>query len=134
MKKLGLFLLLAAGMAFAQQDSQQPSAQSSSAQSSTQQTDVGKPTDTDQALFKGCVGGTKDNYTLTDDQGRTFRLHSDKDINEHVGQMVEIRGTVKKEGADKAASAGAMAQQELDVADIKTVSKQCSSDTMNKKQ
>lgn len=121
--RLGVFLLLALGVSFAQQDSaQQPSQGQSSAQ-----TDVGKPTDTDQPVFKGCLSGEKDNYTLTDESGKTYRLHSDKDINEHVGNMVEIRGTVKKEGMDSPqTSTTATAPQGLDVADIKTVSKGCS--------
>lgn len=130
--KIGVFLLLALGLGFAQQDSaQQPS--TSSQPSAAQQTDVGKPTDTDQPLYKGCISGEKDNYMLTDEKGQTYRLHSDKDIKEHAGNMVEIRGTVKKEGMDsqKAATGGA-AQQELDVADIKTISKGCSASTENK--
>jgi HEAT repeats len=54
-----------------------------------------------QPVFKGCLGGTKDNYTLKDQStGQEYRLHSDKDISEHVGNMVEIRGTIKKEGQD----------------------------------
>jgi len=97
----------------------------SASQSATPQTDVGKPTDTDEQVFKGCVGGTKDNFTLTDETGKQFRLHSDKDITEHVGENVEVRGTIKKEGADSQATATKNMQQ-IDVADIKTVSKGCS--------
>lgn len=127
MNNLGLFLLLAAGLAIAQQESPQQSAQSAgSAQSSAQRTEVGKPTDTDEPLFEGCLAGSKDNYTLTEENGQTFRLHSDKDLREHVGNMVEIRGMVKKEGIDKPASATTAAQHEIDVADIKVVSKGCS--------
>lgn len=136
--KLALFLVLALGMSFAQQDSGQQ--QPASGQPAAQQSDVGRPTDTEEPLYKGCLKGTKDNYTLTDDKGQTFRLHSDKDINEHVDNMVEIRGTMKTEGMDRQATSTAGAQQtastqqqELDVADIKTVSKGCSaSESENK--
>jgi hypothetical protein len=147
-------LLLTAGLCFAQQDAsagQQPPA--ASAPAAGQQTSVGQPTDTNEQLLKGCLSGTKDNYTLTDDMsGQKYRLHSDKDINEHVGNMVEIKGTVKAEGADRPAAAAApsadasstgagasssaagadaskSAEKDLDVADIKTVSKGCSATT-----
>jgi hypothetical protein len=124
---LAFVFLLTAGLCFAQDASstQQPASQPSASQSATPQTDVGKPTDTDEQVFKGCVGGTKDNFTLTDETGKQFRLHSDKDITEHVGENVEVRGTIKKEGADSQATATKNMQQ-IDVADIKTVSKGCS--------
>jgi len=135
MKKLLLFastLLLAGGLAAAQdappansKDTAAPPPQSQSNPGA--QTNVGGQTDKDEQLFKGCIGGTKDNYTLTAQDGTTYRLHSDKDITEHVGQSVELRGTVKPEGADKSAQAGTAPQQkEIDVADIKTVAKSCS--------
>jgi hypothetical protein len=126
---LALLVLLTASLCVAQQDAtsaQQPatpSAQQSSSQPT--QTDVGQPTDTDQQVFKGCLGGTKDNYTLTTDDGKQYRLHSDKDINEHVGNQVELRGTMKKEGADSQATSTANLPG-IDVADIKDVSKGCS--------
>ena len=133
---LGLLFLLTAGLCVAQDASQaqpatpsasqsQSASPSASPSSTPTQTDVGKPTDTDEQVFKGCVGGTKDNYTLTDESGKQFRLHSDKDINEHVGNMVEVRGTMKKEGADSQATSTATLPQ-IDVADIKNVSKGCS--------
>jgi hypothetical protein len=153
-------LLLTAGLCFAQADasaSQQQPATAASAPSADQQTSVGQPTDTNEQLFKGCVSGTKDNYILTDEKGDKYRLHSDKDINEHVGSMVEIKGTLKAEGADRSAAAASnssttgsvasqpsasadasqtsssadaskKAEKELDVADIKDVSKGCSED------
>jgi hypothetical protein len=89
-------------------------------QSDVATTDVGAGTDKDQPLFKGCVSGTEDNYTLSAENGDKYRLHSDKDINEHVGDRVEIRGTLKPEGESKAVAGGTW-KGELDVADIKTV-------------
>jgi hypothetical protein len=132
MKKLLLFtstLLLAGGLAAAQDaapaNSKDAAAQAPQSQST--QTNVGGKTDKDEQLFKGCIGGTKDNYTLTAEDGTTYRLHSDKDITEHVGQSVELRGTVKPEGADRSSEAGTAPQQkEIDVADVKTVAKSCS--------
>jgi LPXTG-motif cell wall-anchored protein len=104
---------------------QEPQPQPTTNQNQTQ-TDVGQPTDTNEPVFKGCVSGTKDNYTLTSSDGKSYRLHSDKDIAEHVGKMVEIRGTVKKEGADRPADAQpASAMSEIDVADVKNVEGSC---------
>jgi len=85
------------------------------------QTDVGGATDKNEPLYKGCVSGTKDNYMLALDSGEIYRLHSDKDINEHVGDRVEIRGTLKPEGSGEKVSADSKLKGEIDVADIKTV-------------
>lgn len=118
---LALAFALTAGIAVAQET--QPTTSTT-----TPQTDVGQPTDTNEPLFKGCISGTKDNYVFTDMNGKAFRLHSDKDIAEHVGKMVEIRGTVKKEGADRPADAQpASASSEMDVADIKNIEGTCPS-------
>lgn len=112
---LTLAALLTTGLAVAQDPT--------SGTSQQQQTTVGQPTDMNEPLFKGCVSGTKDNYVLTAEDGRQFRLHSDKDINEYVGKYVEIRGSVKKEKVDRPDSAqtGGTKFSEMDVADIKNV-------------
>jgi hypothetical protein len=114
-------LLLASGLSMAQTSTPQPDPSAPSTQPA--QTDVGQPTDTNEPVYSGCLSGSKDNYTLTTDDGKTFRLHSDKDINEHVGKRVEIRGSIKQEGADRpdASTAPAGSMQELDVADIKNL-------------
>lgn len=129
-----LLFLLTAGLCFAQDassnapqapasaDAQQPAAAPDSQQA---QANVGQANDANEQSFKGCVSGQKDNYILTDENGTKFRLHSDKDINEHVGQSVEVRGTVNKEGADRA-STSTESLQEIDVANIKTVGGSCS--------
>lgn len=124
MKKLFMFALLAlmtAGIAVAQDAAagQQP------AQPSAQQSTVGQPTEMDETLYKGCLSGSKDNYVLTDEKGNSFRLHSDKDINEHVGKMVEVRGNIKTEGVDSQKQAAGAPAKDLDVGDIKSVSGSC---------
>ena len=127
MKKLFMFALLAlmtAGIAVAQDAAAgaQPPAQPTAQQEST----VGQPTEMNESLYKGCLSGSKDNYILTDDKGNTFRLHSDKDINEHVGKMVEVRGNVKTEGVDSQKQPAAAGNaKDLDVGDIKSVSGSC---------
>ncbi len=135
MKKLFVFALsvaMTAGIAVAQQDA---AAGSTAAEPTAQQqqTSVGQPTDTNEPLFKGCLSGTKDNYVLTDEKGDKYRLHSDKDINEHVNTMVEVRGTVKTEGVDSQKTAASDNAKDLDVADIKTVSKGCSAGAVEQK-
>lgn len=111
-------LALSTAMVFAQDPQPTPT--------QTPKTDVGQPTDTNEPLFKGCISGTKDNYVLTTSDGKTYRLHSDKDITEHVGKMVELRGTVKKEGIDRPADAAPASQSsEMDVADVKNIEGSC---------
>lgn len=123
-------LLLASVVAVAQQDtsSQQPSTTPSGQQSTT---DVGGHADDNEPLFRGCLSGSDGNYMLKAENGRTYRLHSDKDLNEHVGNMVEIRGTIKNEDGDrserKETADGTKIDQEIDVADVKTAANGCDS-------
>jgi hypothetical protein len=102
-------LLVCTGMAFAQ--------------SNSAQTSVGQPTDTNEPVYKGCLTGTKNNYTLTTEDGKSYRLHSDKDIDDHLNRRVEVRGSLKKEGGDRSA-ASTTAFEEIDVADLKSVGKE----------
>jgi hypothetical protein len=134
MKKLFVFALsiaMTAGIAVAQQDAAAGS--TASQPTAQQQTTVGQPTDTNEPLYTGCLTGTKDNYLLTGEKGDKYRLHSDKDINEHVNTMVEVRGTVKTEGVDSQKTAASDNAKDLDVADIKTVSKGCSAGAVEQK-
>lgn len=110
--KIGATLLLSTGMLIAQS-------------TTGVQTNVGGATDKNEPLYKGCLSGTKNNYTLTTESGQTFRLHSDKDIDDHLNKKVEVRGTQKKEGADRSPSS-TKAIVELDVADIKSLNETCS--------
>ena len=51
--------------------------------------------DDDESTFRGCLAGTDDNYVLRDEaSGKLYRLHSDKDLDEHVGNIVEVRGNI----------------------------------------
>ena len=90
------------------------------AQSQNAQTSVGQPTDTNEPVYKGCLTGTKNNYMLTTQDGKSYRLHSDKDIDDHINHNVEVRGSLKKEGGDRSASATNQFP-EIDVADLKSV-------------
>jgi hypothetical protein len=90
------------------------------AQSQNAQTSVGQPTDTNEPVYKGCLTGTKNNYMLTTQDGKSYRLHSDKDIDDHINHNVEVRGSLKKEGADRSGSS-TLQFPEIDVADLKSV-------------
>lgn len=94
------------------------------AQTQGAQTNVGQPTDANQPVHKGCLSGTKNNYILTKADGSKFRLHSDKDLDDHINRTVELRGNVKAEGADRSPSATRQFP-EIDVADLKTISQGC---------
>jgi hypothetical protein len=93
------------------------------AQSQNAQTSVGQPTDTNEPVYKGCLTGTKNNYMLTTQDGKTYRLHSDKDIDDHINHSVEVRGSLRKEGGDRSPSATKQFQ-EIDVADLKSTGKE----------
>lgn len=95
----------------------------------------------DQQTFRGCLTGTNDNYVLRADDGTLYRLHSDKDINEHVNEMVEVKGRVDNQKREKEASQDQAAAQAanveipkfgINVEDIKTISKGCSDMTAQK--
>ena len=81
--------------------------------------------------YTGCVSGTHDNYFLRTDTGITYRLHSDKDINEHVGRRVDVRGRVDNKKRDERAQSAAAASGVLteaagiNVEDIKTIAQGC---------
>src|SRR5262245_36673095 len=132
MKKLMLStaaLLLASGLTMAQTSTPQPDpnaapsgaqttpqpdpnaapsgAQTTPSGTTTPQTDAGKPSDSNS--FSGCLSGSKDNYVLTTDDGKTYRIHSDKDISENVGKRVEVSGTMKSDAGSMASGAAGTA-------------------------
>lgn len=81
--------------------------------------------------YTGCLSGTHDNYFLRADDGNMYRLHSDKDIHEHVGERVDIRGRIDNKKRDENAQATAAATgisteaAGINVEDIKTIAKGC---------
>lgn len=84
--------------------------------------------------FFGCLSGTKDHYMLRADDGNLYRLHSDKDIHEHVGDRVEIRGRIDNKDRDREAQANAPAAAAsglateaagINVEDIKSIARGC---------
>jgi hypothetical protein len=84
--------------------------------------------------FSGCLTGTKDNYLLRADDGTLYRLHSDKDINEHVNSRVDVRGRIDNKERDRQAQINAPVEAQagisvpkagINVEDIKTISGAC---------
>lgn len=91
--------------------------------------------DTKGQLFSGCLTGTDDNYVLRADDGTLYRLHSDKDLDEHVGHAVQVKGSVENKRRENEAQMSAGASQQagvpiptmgINVDDIKTLSHDCS--------
>ena len=84
--------------------------------------------------FTGCLTGSKDNYLLRADDGSLYRLHSDKDINEHVNARVDVRGRIDNKDRDRQAQVNAPVEAQagvsvpkagINVEDIKTISGAC---------
>lgn len=88
-----------------------------------------------QTSFTGCLTGTEDNYLLRDENsGMLFRLHSDKDIDEHVGKKVTVTGKVEDqqredqaqlEKGSQAAAGAQIPDHAINVQDIKDAGGSC---------
>jgi hypothetical protein len=148
-------LMLATATAFTQNEPREPSNPNQQEQTRPDrpEKDTASMTDEAQPFIRGCLAGTEDNYILTEDTtGKQYRLHSDRDMTEHLNQLVEVRGIVKEDGdamaraderadlpqADQPADetttpedndAQSATPEDLDVTDIKTVAETCLSPT-----
>lgn len=111
-----------------------PAAQDQSAAPAAQ----GASSDADlmnRTSFTGCLTGTEDNYILKDEKsGQLFRLHSDKDIGEHVNKQVTVIGRVQdqqrehqaqNEKGSEAAAGATIPQHGINVDDIKDAGGSC---------
>lgn len=111
-----------------------PAAQDQSAAPAAQ----GASSDADlmnRTSFTGCLTGTEDNYILKDEKsGQLFRLHSDKDIGEHVNKEVTVIGRVQdqqrehqaqNEKGSEAATGATIPQHGINVDDIKDAGGSC---------
>ena len=80
---------------------------------------------------QGCLSGSDGNYTLTDQSGTSYRLTGDTaKLSEHIGHEVKISGT--KSTATATSDSDTMgktngAQQAIQVASVKHISKTCQS-------
>lgn len=92
--------------------------------------------------FTGCLTGTEDNYILKDEKsGQLFRLHSDKDIGEHVNKEVTVIGRVQdqqrehqaqNEKASEQATGATIPQHGINVEDIKDAGGSCNANPPQK--
>ena len=83
----------------------------------------------------GCLVGTEDFYVLKGDDGTLYRLRSDADLREHVGETVAVSGRIDNtkreiEAQHQAELANRMGVQipqvGINVASLKTIAKGCS--------
>jgi hypothetical protein len=112
-------LLLALGIAIAQQ----PAATDTSSQTAAQ-----------QKSFRGCLGGSEGNFTLLDESGISYRLQglADDMLKPHVGHTVEISGSVSSGAASSTSDSTTQPsgsntgrEQILMVSDLRMISEKC---------
>jgi hypothetical protein len=79
----------------------------------------------------GCLSGSNGTFTLTDKHGKSYQLTGDTaKLTEHVGHEVKVTGTASagsSSGAATGTTAGAGAEQSLEVTSLKHISKTCQS-------
>jgi hypothetical protein len=112
-----------------------PSAQDQSAQQPAAGAAASNSDVMNRTSFTGCLSGTEDNYILKDEKsGELFRLHSDKDIGEHVNKEVTVIGRVQdqqrehqaqNEKASEQATGATIPQHGINVDDIKDAGGSC---------
>ena len=145
-----LLLISAAWVAAQTSDTQTPGNTQSPGQTAGTQTgntgaqntgDYGQTSSTENSgnktTLEGCLSGSSGNYTLTANNGMTYRLQGDeKKLSKHTGQEVKVEGTAAA-GASSGTAAGqsgsstagttpgASSQQSLQVSKVKKVSKNC---------
>jgi len=85
-----------------------------------------------QMTVKGCLSSSNGNYMLTDKNGTMYQLSGDTSkLSDHVGHEVRVTGTMGAAGGSQAGdtssmgTSGGSAQQTLQVASIKHISKTC---------
>src|SRR5258707_1285998 len=78
--------LLAASMALAQT-------------SGTSSTPAASNPSSDTGSVQGCLSGSADNFTISDQSGKSWKLSGNtKDLSSHVGQLVAITGSAAPDG------------------------------------
>ena len=86
-----------------------------------------------QSTIEGCLSGSSGNYMLTDQNGTMYQLSGDTaKLSEHVGHEIKVSGTSSSadnsaSSAGTANSASGSAQQTIQVASVKHISKTCKS-------
>ena len=126
---LMLILLAVSAWAVAQQDPNSQNAPSTSASSQA------TAPSSDSNGVQGCLGGSGDNYTVTDKTGTTYQLQlpsggDTSKLKEHIGNEVLVTGAVANaaSGSPSAASSSA-GQPSINVRGISKVSDTCTAKT-----
>ena len=102
-KKIVLILMLATGMAFAQNrgappDQQQPSQQQPSQQQTQPSTSQKSPTSAGQGSLTGCLKGSGDQWVLVG-EGQSTPISGDASkLKPHNGHQVQLKGTQASDG------------------------------------
>lgn len=126
---LMLILLAVSAWAVAQQDTNSQNAPSTSASSQA----TTQPADSNGV--QGCLGGSGDNYTVTDKAGTTYQLQlppggDTSKLKDHIGNEVLVTGAVANAASGNASTAGSSAgQPSINVRGISKVSDTCSAKT-----
>lgn len=102
-KKIVLILMLATGMAFAQNrgappDQQQPSQQQPS-QQQTQPSTQKSPTSAGQGSLSGCLKGSGDSWVLVAEGQSTPVSGDSSKLKPHNGHQVQLKGTQASDGS-----------------------------------
>jgi len=123
-----LILLAASAWAVAQQDANSQNAPSSSTTSQA----TAPPSGTNG--IQGCLGGSGDNYTVTDKTGTTYQLQlpggDTSKLKEHIGNEVLVMGAVANAApGNPSASSSSHNQPSINVKGISKVSDTCSAKT-----
>src|SRR5262245_9955161 len=119
-------LLLAAGMAFAQ-SSTTPDQSTTPSQSASQSSSSN--------TIQGCLSGSDNNFTLTDQSGKTYVLKAEgQDLKAHVGHTVSVQGRPMSASESGAASSTGAAstsassgQESFHVDSVQMISDKCQS-------
>ncbi len=118
-------LLLGTSWALAQYSSPSATSQTGSSQATAESAGG-------QQMIKGCLSGSDGSYTLTDNNGQSYRLTGDTaKLSDHVGHEMKVTGNVSSASASTSGenANGAMGQsgaaQTIDVTSFKHISKTC---------
>ena len=134
MKKIGLItaiLLLSSVWVLAQSSTspadQNPSGSSPSAQQPDKSQTGAQTATSDKSAqtIEGCLSGSADTFTLTDDSGKTYELTGDtSQLKENVGHKVRISGSKGGTGGGELITAGG-AQATFGVKKVESLSPTC---------
>ena len=112
----GLFLLPIWVMA-------RPAGQQSEYPNSAERTQATQASNAHDSLLEGCVGGSRENLTLTDAGGKVYELRGNvAELADHIGQQASVTGTE----APRTGPGFAEGQPAFNVKNVKIIGRMCS--------